>query len=529
MLIFKKILLISLFYLELTKEQVSEICAQVQCFFTDESSIKKALAAFETKIQATWLALAKKNNLDADAFPLHAEFKNIPGLGLEWPLPTSAAQCHEKYHGLLNTTLHEFEQSVGINLPFYADDIHSPIPTFIGFVNNSLADALIERHRIWREETTFAGQLFHGKDTHRLHLAALYEASNLEILKLDTFKISFTDFLKLLALTRLRKNKSLWNTLVDYQGNIHSNSHIGQDTCSNPFYFHNYLLNSTQFLFLRACVRKQFWQGLAKLHTYQQQVGYYLEPGVQSDPCTARTIPTSDAWSLEDTLQNQVRLFETRNVTIDPVDAVISFINKGKLNAIPELTIHYEDLLKVKHKTTFRDTTYGILHRTHHYGLSIFKLKQPQPVQKLLPYSVNKEDIIFDLDKIKISLCAMKWLKQQGYTNQQINMLSRQELKKILFTHKLQEIMSLNSNKEDDIIAFVTDKDTRKQFTTSEQVIALAEKSAIAATILAKDDYIRSLFVDKTTVIEFVQKYPSTKQYFSSDIELATRSLSPSN
>lgn len=504
----------------LSHELINEICAQIQTFLSDPQSVTKALSEFEKKLQLKWQKIASENKRDPGSFPFIKASNLREGLGVKWPIPDRDFNQNAKYYGLLNSTLLESEQALGINLPLADNDEYSPVPSFIGFVLPQTADSLVIQNRIWREAINFAGSLFHGKDTHRLQLIAIFEAVKQGIIKFDSYELTASDLFKLFIYTEVNGIK-LWNILLDNQGNLLSNSKIDGTTSTNPFYFNNFMMNSDALPFLSTCVIKQFFKGLIDINDFQKEIGYFLDAGLSVNEPIARILTHPEAWTTEETYQNLLRNFNQglNLVTIDTKDVLINYLKKGKLNEMPDLTLattQFEQSVNVQKSNSFgtQNVEKGILHRTLHTGVGVFKKSKSHRTKRDVEHDhdASKSKVIYGKE---LSKDEIKRLKLIGYSADEINQSHISDIKKILFKDKLDELLA--GGNEEAILSFVMNPFEKSQFSSAMQLLSIASVSDVAAIYLIKDKNIRDLFTSKDEIMKFMELVPASDLYFRRD------------
>ena len=507
----------------LTQVLINDICAQIQTFLSDPQSVTKALSEFEKKLQLKWQEIESEKKLEPGSFPLIKATTCREGLGLKWRIPDREFNPDEAYYGLLNSTLLESEQATGINLPLPDNDEYSPVASFVGFVLPQTADSHVLQNRIWREAINFAGSLFHGKDTHRLQLIAIFEAVKQGIIKFDAYELKADDLFKLFIYTEVNAIK-LWNILLDNQGNLRADSKIDGTTCTNPFYFNNYMMNSEVLPFLSTCVTKQFFKGLININDFQKEIGYFLDAGLSVNEPIARILAHPEAWTTEDTYQNLLRNVNQglNIVTIDTKDVLLEYLKKGKLKEMPDLasaTIQFEQLVKVQKSNSFgtKNVEKGLLHRTLYTGVGVFKQSKThrRKIDVKHDHDASKSKVIYGKE---LSIDEIKRLKSMGYSADEINQAHISDIKKMLFKDKLDAI--LTGGNEDDILCFVMDPHEKSQFSSAMQLLSLASFSDVAAIYLIKDKNIRELFTSKEDIMKFIELVPASDSYFRKDVRI---------
>ncbi|MBS0626797.1 MAG: hypothetical protein JSS09_01125, partial [Verrucomicrobia bacterium] len=152
---------------------------------------------------------------------------------------------------MIDSLLLEAERAIGLN--------KDGSPTFVGFVDEDLANAFMMRGNTFKEDIRVSRMLLHGINTHRLTILAFMESlKGTEFEDLDSKTL-----LRVLLKTKISRDFS-WSFLLDTADNMskEDNPDSFDYNCNSPFILNSLILcfgNKLGLPNLTYCMRDSFW------------------------------------------------------------------------------------------------------------------------------------------------------------------------------------------------------------------------------------------------------------------------------
>jgi hypothetical protein len=100
------------------------------------------------------------------------------------------------------------------------------VPTLLGFLPNSLANELVEKHILWNEDPRIAPLFYHGKFTHRIQFYLIMKAVDLGYIKFNSEIKSVVDILNVLINNKNSVGNTFWIILLDSVAVLRNYKHI---------------------------------------------------------------------------------------------------------------------------------------------------------------------------------------------------------------------------------------------------------------------------------------------------------------